>query len=217
MAKRRANGEGNIRKRKDGRWEGRYTAAYNPATGKRTTKNVLGKTQAEVKEKLARAIADSQQLDVSKAGNYTVTTWIKTWYEVYAEPRLRPKTKDYYLNYINNHIIPGIGSIKLEKLTTIQIQRFYNDLQKNGRVQRYAHIELADRSLSPLVVRGVRTLLNNCLEQAVAERLILVNPAKGCKLPKLEKKKCRFFHRKRLAFIWLRRNAVDSSPCSTWS
>ena len=118
-----------------------------------------------------------------------MTTWIKTWYEVYAEPRLRHKTKDYYLNYINNHIIPGIGSIKLEKLTTIQIQRFYNDLQKNGRVQRYAHIELADRSLSSLVVRGVRTLLNNCLEQAVAERLILVNPAKGCKLPKLEKKR----------------------------
>ena len=52
MAKRRANGEGNIRKRKDGRWEGRYTAGYDPATGKRITKNVLGKTQAEVKEKL---------------------------------------------------------------------------------------------------------------------------------------------------------------------
>ena len=31
-------------------------------------------------------------------------------------------------------------------------------------------------------------MLNNCLEQAVEERLILVNPAKGCKLPKLEKK-----------------------------
>ena len=40
----------------------------------------------------------SSRLDVSKAGNYTVTIWIKTWYEVYAEPRLRPKTKDYYLN-----------------------------------------------------------------------------------------------------------------------
>ena len=32
MAKKRANGEGNIRKRKDGRWEGRYTAGYDPAT-----------------------------------------------------------------------------------------------------------------------------------------------------------------------------------------
>ena len=48
MAKKRANGEGNIRKRADGRWEGRYTAGYHPETGKRIIKNVLGKTQAEL-------------------------------------------------------------------------------------------------------------------------------------------------------------------------
>ena len=90
MAKRRANGEGNIRKRKDGRWEGRYTAGYDSETGKRVTKNVLGRTQAEVKEKLKSAIGDSQRLDISKAGNYTVATWVRTWYEVYAEPRIRP-------------------------------------------------------------------------------------------------------------------------------
>ena len=53
MPKRRANGEGNIRKRKDGRCEGRYTAGYD-ANGKAITKNVLGKTQAEVKDKLDR-------------------------------------------------------------------------------------------------------------------------------------------------------------------
>ena len=56
MAKKRANGEGSIRKRKDGRWEGRYTAGHDPATGKTIYKNVLGKTQTEVKEKLKRAI-----------------------------------------------------------------------------------------------------------------------------------------------------------------
>ena len=60
MAKRRANGEGNIRKRKDGRWEGRYTAGRDPVTGKAIYKNVLGKTQAAVKEKLKKAIADSR-------------------------------------------------------------------------------------------------------------------------------------------------------------
>ena len=154
MAKRRASGEGNIRKRKDGRWEGRYTAGYDPVTGKRIIKNVLGKTQAEVKAKLNAAIANSQQLDVSKAGSYTVEAWVRLWYEVYAEPRLRANTRAYYLNYINSHIIPGIGKIQLDKLTTIQLQRFYNNLQKNGRVQRYEHIELKDKSLSPRVVRG---------------------------------------------------------------
>lgn len=188
MAKKRANGEGSIRKRKDGRWEGFYTAAYDPVTGKQKIKNVLGKTQTEVKEKLKKAIADSQRLDMNRSGTHTVKSWVKMWYEVYAEPRLREKTKDYYLNYIDNHIIPELGDIRLDKLTTIRIQKFYNDLQKNGRVQRYKHIELKDKGLSVRVVRGIHTLLNNCLEQAVAERLILVNPAKGCKLPKLEKR-----------------------------
>ena len=48
---RRAAGEGNIRKRADGRWEGRYVAGHD-SEGKPIRKNVLGKTQAEVKEKL---------------------------------------------------------------------------------------------------------------------------------------------------------------------
>ena len=106
----------------------------------------------------------------------------------YAEPRLRENTKDYYLNYISNHIIPELGDIKLDKLTTIQIQKVYNDLQKNGRVQRYQHIQLKNKGLSVRVVHGIHTLLNSCLEQAVAEWLILVNPARGCKLPKMEKR-----------------------------
>lgn len=37
-------------------------------------------------------------------------------------------------------------------------------------------------------VHGIYTLLNNCLEQAVSEQLILVNPARGCKLPKMDKR-----------------------------
>ena len=85
MAKKRANGEGNIRKRKDGRWEGRYTAGHD-ANGKAIYKNVLGKTQAEVKEKLKRAagrtivgllkehIADAQLLELSVEGSLSTPT-----------------------------------------------------------------------------------------------------------------------------------------------
>ena len=76
MAKKRANGEGNIRKRKDGRWEGRYTAGYDSETGKRIIKNVLGKTQAEVKEKLAQAQQESAGLDVGRSEDYTVASFL---------------------------------------------------------------------------------------------------------------------------------------------
>ena len=71
MAKHRANSEGSLRKRKDSRWEGRYTAGTDSATGKAIVKNVLGKTQAEVKEKLKKAIAESENLDIKRSGMYT--------------------------------------------------------------------------------------------------------------------------------------------------
>ena len=159
-----------------------------PPPASLSNKSVLAKTQSEAKEKLKQAIAEAEKLDMSRAKSYTLGAWIKLWYEVYAEPRLREKTKDYCLNYINNHIIPELGNTPLEKLTTIQIQKFYNDLQKSGRIQRYTHIKLKDKGLSTRAVLGIHTLLNNCLEQAVAERLLLTNPAKGCRLPKLKKR-----------------------------
>ena len=76
MAKKRANGEGNIRKRKDGRWEGRYTAGHDPETGRAIYKNVLGRTQAEVKAKLKAAIEETKSLDVTKVGS---TQWAPGW------------------------------------------------------------------------------------------------------------------------------------------
>ena len=80
MPKRRANGEGNIRKRKDGRWEGRYTAGYD-ANGKVITKNVLGRTQAEVKDKLRTAIEDSKKLDPVAAFGSGFSLQAAFWYQ----------------------------------------------------------------------------------------------------------------------------------------
>ena len=90
MPKRRANGEGNIRKRKDGRWEGRYTVGRDSETGKAIIKNVLGKTQAEVKEKLKKAIEENVGIDYGRAKTYTVGSWLEVWMENYAKIKLRP-------------------------------------------------------------------------------------------------------------------------------
>ena len=90
MAKKRANGEGSIRKRSDGRWEGRYTAGRNPETGKPIYKNVLGKTQAEVKEKLAEAIERSRGVDMARAGKCTLGPWMEVWFENVAQVKVRP-------------------------------------------------------------------------------------------------------------------------------
>lgn len=185
MAKRRANGEGNIRKRADGRWEGRYTAGHDLETGKQVFKNVLGKTQAEVKEKLKKAVEDAKGIDFSRAGEYTIGSWMRLWFETYSKPSVRETTVDYYRNYMEHHIIPNIGDIKLEKLTSLDIQKMYNKVKTSGRVPRYKN--MTDFSLSNRVVRGIHMLLHQCLDQAVKERLIPINPTNGCKIPPKDK------------------------------
>jgi len=181
MAKKRANGEGNIRKRKDGRWEGRYTAGIDPETGKPIAKSVLARTQRECKDKLQKAMEELEKIDVTKRRDYTVGEWAQLWYENYAKPSVRASTAAYYKNYIDQHIVPRIGDIKLAALTTLQIQKFYNETKAHGRVQRYENMN--DLSLSNKTIRGLHTMLRQCLEQAVTERLIPYNHANGCRLP----------------------------------
>ena len=185
MAKKRANGEGNIRKRKDGRWEGRYTAGYDEKTGKRLIKNVLSKTQAEVKEKLAKAVAEAESVDVRRADEYTLGTWLQTWYELYAKPHLRFSTAEYYRRGIELHIVPRLGDIPLKKLTGRDLQWLYKDLQEHGRLREAQKGK--QPGLSDSTIRGIHTMLHNALDRAVKERLIVRNPADDCIPPKIPK------------------------------
>lgn len=176
MSKKRANGEGNIRKRKNGRWEGRYTAGYDPKTGKRINKNVLGKTQAEVREKPKTAMAECQGLDVSReADEHTVATWLKMWYELYAKPNVRTATANRYQLIIDTYTVPRIGNIKLKKMTTRHLQKLYKELLENGRI----HVgKNQSKGLSTTTVRSVHLMLHAALDRAVKERLIPRNPAR---------------------------------------
>ena len=185
MAKRRANGEGSIRKRPDGRWEGRYTAGRDPETGKTVYKNVLGKTQAEVKVKLKQAIQESTEVDALKAAQYTVGQWMDVWFENYAKIKVRPSSHQTYRGYIDNHIKPNIGKIPLGKLTTLELQKLYKKLLSKGRVDRI-EAKGQPKGLSPKTVRNIHQVISSAMDFAKAQKLIAVNPTDGCALPKLE-------------------------------
>ena len=186
MAKRRANGEGSIRKRKDGRWEGRYTAGRDLVTGKAIYKNVLGKTQAEVKEKLKAAIEKSAVRTVS-IEHYTVGQWLNTWMENYAKLQVRASSYKTYRVFIENHIKPALGDMPLEKLTAMDLQRLYKHLLESGRVE-CTESRSKPKGLSVKTVRNINQMISSALNCAVEQRLIPANPTKGCVLPKLERK-----------------------------
>lgn len=113
MAKKRANGEGSIRKKPSGRWEGRYTQGIDPVTGKAIQKSVSAKTQAECKEKLAKAIRENRGVPLNHTGDYTAAEWCRLWFETYSKPNIRYNTAKGYEGIIEHHIIPAIGAIKL--------------------------------------------------------------------------------------------------------
>ena len=185
MAKKRANGEGNIRKRAGGRWEGRYTAGYHSETGKRIIKNVLGKTQAECKAKLSAALESVKDIDVSRADEYTVATWLRSWYDIYAKPNIRVATADRYHLMVEQYTIPRIGNIKLTKLTAHDLQKLYKELMENGRIDRKSGH--GNPGLSSTTVRSLHLMLHSAFERAVKERLIPRNPTEDCIAPKIQK------------------------------
>ena len=187
MGKRRGNGEGSIRKRADGRWEGRYTVGTDYATGKRIVKSIFGKSQSEVRDRLRKAIEENRGPAINFNGDYTVGEWMWLWFETYSKPNIRPSTVKNYSNYIRNHIEPGIGYIKLKQLTALHIQQFYNHTKTDGRVKRWG-TEQEQQPLSNRAVRGVHMVLRQALQLAVNERIINHNPCDNCRIPKIEKK-----------------------------
>ena len=193
MARRRAKGEGSIRKRSDGRWEGRYTVGRDPETGQLTYKNVLAKTQTECRSKLRAAIDGSRQEQLVSTATIqqvpelprktcTVEEWLAAWYEFYAKPNLRETTREQYSNFIRNHLVPRIGAVPLDELTGLGLQQMYHALRTNGKSHQNRK---GDPGLSPKTVRGIHMLLHSALEQAVKEGLLPKNPTNDCKPPRL--------------------------------
>lgn len=187
MPKKRANGEGSLRKRKDDRWEGRYTAGYDPATGKPIHKSVLAKTQAEAKDRLRRAMEDTRGLDIAKAVQHTVGQWLDIWFDNYAKLKVRPSSHQTYRGYIDHHIKPYIGSVPLAKLTSLELQQLYKELLTGGRVDR-TESKKQPKGLSPKTVRNIHQIISSALKLAMEQRLLSRNPANACALPKLERK-----------------------------
>lgn len=179
MAKRRKAGQGTLRLRKDGRWEGRVVIGYDD-NGKPKTKNVTAKTKAACQEKLDTLKQQVGIVTGKAAPDMTFGEWMELWYKTYSKPHIRLTTQLCYENRIYLHIIPSIGEIPLNKLTQSDLQKFYADLKKNGRKSK---VERYGTGVSDRLVRSCHATCRTALQKAVDEKLISVNPAIGCKLP----------------------------------
>ena len=179
MGKRRKHGDGTLRLRKDGRWEGRVVVGYDDK-GLPITKNVTSKNKTECAEKL-EALKERYGMTTKKINSeMSFGEWIDFWYQTYCKHTIRITTQLEYENRIYKHIIPEIGYIPLKQLTQSDLQQFYAREKSNGRKFR---VETYSTGLSDRVIRAIHANCRSALERAAQEGLIKINPAISCKLP----------------------------------
>lgn len=162
--RRRLRNEGTIFPRRDGKWVGRISLGYDTVSGKRKQRTFYGKTHDEVRRKLTNAMAGNDRgLNVAPQAQ-TVETYLRTWLESVAKPRVRPKTYRSYEQIIRNHLIPGIGRHRLERLTPQIVQVFLNEKAKAGmsveHLRRVLRAALSEAVKWDEVPRNVASLVS---------------------------------------------------------
>ena len=164
-----------VRKRDDGRWEGRIVVGHKK-NGAPIHRYVLARTQKELIVKLHDCIEMYRDADLTEDSNMMLGEWLDRWINEYMIFTIRESTLDSYKAMIKNQIKPYLGDRPLSALTTQELQKFYNTVKKNGRVKpdRRHGTELADS-----MVRGIHMMLHEALDMAVRLRLIVKNPTVG--------------------------------------
>ena len=172
-----AKGGGTIRKRKDGRWEGRVTVGFDSATGKQIQKSVYGKTQQEARKQMAKIVSDVDEDDYFDPEKIRLSDWLNTWLEEYCGDKKYLTVKGYRAK-VNTHINPVLGHYYLHQLTPAIIQRFYNGLMNPSD---------GSKGICAKSVKNTHGILSKALNQAISLGYLRSNPCRLVTLPRVEK------------------------------
>jgi integrase len=162
MTRRRGAHEGSIFQRKDGRWVGQLDLGYvdTPRGRQRRFRTVWGPTRGDVAERLTKLLREQQTGTLTTDGRLTVGEYLSGWL---ADKRVRPSTRRGYETWVEQHLIPSLGRIRLAKL-------------QPQDVHAMVHAKLA-AGLSPRTVHHMRAVLRAALAQAVRYELVPRNVA----------------------------------------
>lgn len=167
--KRRGRGEGLIRERENGLWEARISLGYG-GDGKRKARSVYGKTKAEVQEKLRKLQGDSVSGQLAEPSSLTLGQYLSSWLNDTAKQKVGGTTFVRYEVLVRVHIVPHVGTIKLQKFAPVHINHLMAEIARAGEAKKPGRSPLWSQKLAG-------TLLHNALRHAVRLRLIPFNPA----------------------------------------
>lgn len=151
----------NIRKRKDGRWEGRYIKTHD-RNGKAKYGSVYGDTYLDVKRKQLRTVELASENRTSpQKRDATFREVLFRWLQ---NSRIKWKDQTYakYSNLIETHILPQIGQEKVGNLDAEAINRFVYEKSQNGRLD-------GSGGLSTSYLQTICFILSSALDFAFKE------------------------------------------------
>lgn len=182
MAKssKRPSGDGLLRKRSDGRWEGRIVVGHKK-DGSVICKTEYAKTQKEVLQKLHQNIERYRDIDLSEDCRMTLAEWLDRWLNDYMANSARESTLEGYRLYMETYVNPILGNKQINLITTLDVQKMYAKIRKQGRVKN--HPEYGHR-LKDSSVRKIHMMLHHAMDTAVQTGLIAKNPTEGTVVPK---------------------------------
>lgn len=180
MAKRRPSGDGMVRKRTDGRWEGRIVVGHKK-DGAPIFRYLYAATQKELLVKLHQDLTVYEDVHLTEDSCMNLSEWLDCWLEEYAAFTVRPSTLDGYRNYVKHYIKPHLGDKQVSKITSIDVQRLYAKLKQSGRVHEHPKY---GRQLSDSTVASIHSMFHQAMKIAKLKHLIVRNPTEGVSVPK---------------------------------
>jgi integrase len=126
--------------------------------------------QRDAKVFLTQTLKDREDRFVVEPSRITVNEYLDKWLEDAVKPRVRRNTYSSYEWQLKKYVRDDLGTIRLQSLHPLQIQRLYSSLTNRG--------------LSPRVVRYTHTILNNAFGQAIKWRLLTTSPCAAVELPR---------------------------------
>ena len=180
MTKRRPAGDGMVRKREDGRWEGRIVIGHKE-NGEPLFRHVYAKTQKALLDKLHQNIECYRDVELTEDSRMTLGEWLDRWLTEYKAGTVRPGTLEGYRRYIEYYIKPQLGDKQISLISQQDVQRMYRRLKTEGRI--HEHPEM-DHQLSDSMVRHIHSTLHAALKDAVQAHVIPRNPTEGTTAPK---------------------------------
>lgn len=158
--KKRLNGEGNLRKRADGRYEATVMIGYRD-DGRKKTISFYGRSKEEAREKLRQAL-EALAADTLPMPDYTFSEWADIWFE-HHKGNITATTQQSY-GYTLVKLKEYFGEYLLDDIMPFDIEAFLTQLREEGFSDSY--------------LTKCRALLYQIFHKAEANDLITKNPVR---------------------------------------